>query len=86
MNVIGHHYRCAEVEFYFVIVQATFEDDPAGGLGKDPPMIRAEGDEVLAFVTLKMRELSPVKSCSHRPVWGQPVSAVRRGGTPLASL
>jgi hypothetical protein len=29
-------------------------------------MIRAEGDEVLAFVTLKMRELSPVKGGSHR--------------------
>lgn len=71
MNMIGHHDRDPQVESFAVMMQTAFQHDGADKLRKDPPVIGAEGDEVLFVITLKMRKLSAIKSPRHKVVCGE---------------
>jgi hypothetical protein len=63
---VVRHYQC-NVEIYgaVVIVGAAVEHDLLGAIWQDPFFVGTESDEMRAIVTLKMRQLSAVKSFSH---------------------
>ncbi len=64
--MIRHNKGDVEVESCFVLVQAAFQHNRAHMLGKNPPVLGAEGDEVLMVIDLEMRKLPAVKGLRHR--------------------
>src|SRR5579864_1133128 len=52
MYVIGHDNGCMQIETVTVLFQATCENNVSGWRGKDPAMIRGEGDEERVIVLL----------------------------------
>jgi hypothetical protein len=65
MHVIRHDYRNAKIYFCAVVMQAGFQHNRANLDREYPPLMRAEGNEMLLEVTLHMRKRAPVKSLRH---------------------
>ena len=65
MNMIRYHDSNMQVELPAVVVEAAFQHNGTHALWKNPPVSSAESYKVRLVVTLKMRELSAVKSLRH---------------------
>jgi hypothetical protein len=63
--MIRHNDGNPQIEFRSVVVKTRFQHNGTHPLRKDPPVVRAKCYEVLPVITLKMRELPPVKSLRH---------------------
>jgi hypothetical protein len=65
MHMIRHHDSDPEIEFAPLVMETTFQDDPAHPLWKNPPMIGTKCYEVSLVIALKMRKPSPIKCPWH---------------------
>ena len=65
MHVIGHDDGNFQIELCAVVMQAGVQDGVTYSFRQDPPLMRAESNEMSLVINLKMRKLTPIKSLRH---------------------
>ena len=65
MHVIGHDDGNFQIELSTIVMHAGVQDGVTNSCGQDPPLMRAESNEMWFVIDLKMRKLTPIKSLRH---------------------